>query len=130
MVQEGFLEAVASKVRPEGCTVIGQIPLKEELVLTPEGNRTGERLPAAQRARAYLGTTEAGTGGQWGGAWQCPETNGQLLEGVKAKVRFACVKARSGSRVYRGRLWEGPGAGRPIRRPVMVNLPGTHLPGL
>ena len=34
-------------VRTEGCTVIGQIPEKEELVLTPEENRTGEGLPAA-----------------------------------------------------------------------------------
>ena len=67
------------------------------------------------------------------GPWshkELDETNGQLLEGVKAKVRFAFLKAHSGSRVYRGRLWEGPGAGRPIRRPVMVNLPGTYLPGL
>lgn len=30
VVQEGFLEAVASKVRPEGCTMTGQVQQKEE----------------------------------------------------------------------------------------------------
>lgn len=40
---------------------------------------------------------------------------------MKVKVRFAFLKAPSGSKVYRGREWEGLEAGRPIRRPVMVN---------
>lgn len=46
--------------------------------------------------------------------------------GGKVKVRSTFSNAHSGSKVYSGWEWEGREAGRPIRRPVMVN-PQAHI---
>lgn len=93
VVREDIMEVVASKVRPEGCTAIGQAHKKGELALGAGGEQDREGLPAAWPITAHLGATKAGVV-----AWALPQE--------------ACGHGSAGSRGQGAAVAEGVSQGQ------------------
>lgn len=126
LVREDSLEAAASRVRPGRGTVNGQVQQRG----TEQGSTSSLAESEGPCRPPEVEQGAPNTGGPEEGAGQGPEARGQLLAGVEVKVAFGFFKAHSGSKVYGGREWEGLAAGGPIRSAVIVDPPGTPLPGL